>query len=147
MNENDECLPEEVITDSLAPLREMSVPEEIGVANRAAIARALARHTRRPWWQRTVAVPVPVALAATLAIFAASIALVAPVLNRREVERTAVRLTTNQIVEPEKMRDVGSGESVSSTWTVTRSYLQSIESLATPRVPVDFEIKENRNDS
>ena len=67
MNEPHEPLSDELLDDLLAPLRAVTLPDEARTANREAVLRALARRAQPPWWRRTVAVPVPVAIAATVA--------------------------------------------------------------------------------
>jgi len=46
----------------LSPLRETEPPVEVQAANRAAVQAALATHEPLRLWQRSVAVPMPVAL-------------------------------------------------------------------------------------
>jgi hypothetical protein len=145
MNENDESLPDEQIVDALAPLREVSAPEQVRAANRATIAQALARHTRRPWWQRTVAVPVPVAIAASLAIVSTTVALLLPSFGRQSSERSASQVTAVPVAATAAVSD--SDDLSLGAWSMTRSYIQTIEWVPSGRVNLGFETKENRDDS
>lgn len=140
MNDPEESLPDEMLSDMLAPLRDVSVPEDVRAANRAAIARALARHTRAPWWRRTVAVPLPLAIAATVAIIAASIALVVPASVPQMVDSDPVSPIENQLVTSGAMPSLTPRDPERPTWSVSRSYIQSIESLATTQVPINSDL-------
>jgi hypothetical protein len=144
MNEPEEILSEDALDDLLAALREVTVPEEVQAANRARISRALARHARPAWWRRTVAVPVPIAIAATLAIVAATVALLFPPADQRVVKTIAPQ---GQVAATGVKPSVAAGRSSPANWSVTRSYLQSIKSFAAGQLPSDFDIKEKRDDS
>jgi hypothetical protein len=140
MNDSDKSFPDEMLSDMLAPLRDASVPEDVRAANREAIARALARHTRAPWWRRSVAVPLPLAIAATVAIITASIALLLPAAATPTANNSADRQAQDQLALKGVMVEFVQPDSMPPRWSISRSYINSVESLATTRVPVDSDL-------
>src|SRR5437879_6202396 len=76
MNRPDDCLPqpeeERELEAALSPLKGLEPPLEARVANRRAVAAALSscerwsQPTLRPWWRRSVSIPVPLALGLAL---------------------------------------------------------------------------------
>lgn len=139
MTDPEEILPDDLLAEALSPLRETAVPHEVQRNNRAAVARALTRTTRAPWYRRTVAVPLPLAIAATLAIVAASIAFLIPV-TRPMADNKVESSKQDQVVSVGPKLEPVEQESAQPRWTVSRSYLSSIESLATTRVPLNSDL-------
>jgi hypothetical protein len=119
----------------------------VRVANREAIRRSLARGIRPAWWRRTVAVPIPVAIAATVALAVTVAALLRPAWRPEIVDREATSPTQNHSVEIGSVPDIGSNKVAGPAWSITRQYLQSLESLAGARNSVDSDTKEERDDS
>jgi hypothetical protein len=147
MNDPDEFLPDELLDDLLAPLRAVSVPDEARAANREAVRHALALRARPPWWRRTVAVPVPVAIAATVTLALAVAALLWPSWGPTRVDREATRPMQHQFIQTDAPAIGDRDDLAGPAWSVTRSYIQSLESLANARVPLDSHVKEKRDDS
>ena len=148
MNENDDALPEEVIEDALASFRAANVPAEVEQTNRAAIRRALLRRSWRPWWQRTVAVPVPLVIAAMVTILAMTVWLLHPAPGRESANRNLLPPKPDLVMAPEASeidRDIDN--SVPEAWSISRSYIRTIQSSPSGRVTSEFDKKENRNDS
>ena len=147
MNESDEPLNDEMLAELLAPLRDVSIPDKVQTSNRLAITRALERHTRPVWWRRSVAVPIPVAIAATVAIVATSVALLVPAVAQKSVGFPVPQANAGQVVAIEADGGFQPAKASPASWRITRSYIQSLSSLGTTRVVVDFDTKENRDDS
>jgi hypothetical protein len=147
MNESEGPLNDEMLGELLAPLRDVSIPDNVQTANRYAIARALERNIRPVWWRRSVAVPMPVAIAATVAIVAASVALLVPAVAQKSVGHQVTQTSEARVVAIESDGGLQPAEASPGSWRITRSYIQSLSSLGTTRVVVDFDTKENRDDS
>lgn len=143
MNDPEEILPDELLDEQLAellaPFRDAAVPHEVRARNRAAVAQALARNAPAPWYRRTVAVPLPLAIAASVAIIAASIALLLPAAEPIATHNTD-QLPQAQAVATNVKVEFAEPDSTQPRWTVSRSYLSSIESLATTRVPLNSDL-------
>jgi hypothetical protein len=147
MNEPCKPLPDELLDDLLAPLRAVTLPDEVHSANREAVHRALARRAQPLWWRRTVAVPVPVAITATVALVVTVAASLWPSLGLQRIEREAPRPTQAQFVGTSEAPDIGTDYAAGPTWSVTRSYILSLESLAKERVSLPPDTTEKRDDS
>ena len=147
MNDPHEPLSDELLDDLLAPLRAVTLPDEASTANREAVHRALARRAQPPWWRRTVAVPVPVAIAATVALVVTAAALFWPSLAPQRIAREEPRSTQAQFVGISAAPDVGTDFAAGPAWSVTRSYILSLESLAKERVFLPPDTTEKRDDS
>jgi hypothetical protein len=136
MNEPDDSLTEEVIHELLAPLRGVSCPEEVRRANRRAIELALARRLRTPWWRRSVSVPLPLAIAASVLLMVTAVALLWPSANASKVINTHLPRRSATAAYQER-----------PAWSVSRSYILSIDSLSRMENSFRPNSKEERNDS
>jgi hypothetical protein len=136
MNEPEDSLPDEVIDELLAPLRDVSCPEEVHRANRRAIESALAQRLGTPWWRRSVAVPLPLAIAASVLLMLTTGALLWPMANGPNVIDT--RLTPRTVTAANRERPA---------WSLSRSYILSIDSISEMENSFRPDSKEERNDS
>jgi hypothetical protein len=134
MNDANDPLSDEAIEDLLGPLRAATPPDEVRSANRDAIRRALERPARTAWWQRTVAVPMPLAIAASLALVVTAAASLWPAVS-------------DSNIPPRQQSSRVESAAESPGWRITRSYILSIESLAQFQKPLRPETTEDRNDS
>jgi hypothetical protein len=151
MNDPPESLPDELF-DLLAPLRAVSVPDEARVANREAVRHALALRAWPPWWRRTVAVPVPIAVAATVMLAISMLAISSAALlwsasARHRADRTATGPMQDRFVETGAASKPGTDYAAGPAWSVTRSYIQSLESLSKTRFSLERDAKEKKDDS
>ncbi len=137
MNDTNEPLSDDTIEGLLGPLRTANLTDEVRSANRWAVRRALQRRAYPPWWRRSVAVPMPLAVAALLALVVTAVASLWPALGN-PIHADAPSPPRESVVE--------SG-SESPGWSVTRSYILSIESLARMQESFRAQITENRNDT
>jgi hypothetical protein len=147
MNESDEPLPDAELSELLEPLRGVSVPDAVRTANRNAIASTLARQRRPHWWQRSVAVPIPLAVAAGIALVATTIALLFQTSNWRMGGADVAPSNTQQVMSKDLASRIAEDRPTTAGWTITRSYIGTLQSLAMPQAPADFVTKENRDDS
>jgi hypothetical protein len=147
MNEPHESLSDDVLNDLLTPLRDVTVPDETRSANRAAVKRALEGRIQLPWWRQTVAVPVPVAAAAMVALVVTVTAILWPSRTQPSVAQVASQPIQDQFNERGPAASSGEENMSSSSWSVTRSYIQSLGSLGSGRDNFEAEIKEKRNES
>jgi len=136
MNDDHESLSDEAIDKLLAPLREGDCPEEVRRANRRAIEVACARRVSAPWWRRTVAVPIPLAVAASLAFFISAAA--ALWLAPSEATDSAAPLPQHHSIAESSAELPG--------WSIKQSYILSIETLARMQ-SLRPNVTEDRNDS
>jgi hypothetical protein len=136
MNEPKDTLPEEVIDELLAPLRGIDCPDEVRRANHRAIELAFARRLRTPWWRRTVSVPLPLAIAASVMVMATILALLWPAENGSKVVDAHGPQRSATAVNQER-----------PVWSVSRSYILSIESLSRMENSFRPDSKDKRNDS
>jgi hypothetical protein len=143
--------PEDVLNDLLKPLRDVTPPQDVQQANRDAVLRALARRVRPPWWRRTVAVPVPALAAASLAAvclgaWSCWLALGPVAAERLSAKRhSAVGAGELSAAPPDARRVSASGPP--TEWKVTRSYLDSLDSLAHGHVSWISHATENGDES
>jgi hypothetical protein len=137
MNDANDPLSDEAIDDLLGPLRTANLPDELRSSNRDAVRRALERRARPPWWQRSIAVPVPLAIAASLALFVTAAAALWPTLGQAADKDTPVP----------RRESVVESDTAIPRWSVTRSYILSIESLAQFQNSFLPEATEDRNES
>jgi hypothetical protein len=145
MNEPHESLSEDVLDDLLTPLRGVAVPDETRAANRAAVQQALASRIRLPWWRQSVAVPIPVAAAALLALAVSLTAFLWP--SRTQPRVAVAQPIQDRFNERGPSADIGDKNMSSSTWSVTRSYIQSLGLLEGGTEIFEAGIKEKRNES
>jgi hypothetical protein len=137
MNDSNEPMSDEVIERLLAPLRDVACSKEVQQANRHAIEQARASRASAPWWRRTVAVPVPLAVAASLALVITAAASLWPAIAR------SLDAGTPHLPEA-NVTDVSTEI---PRWSITRSYILSIESLAKVQDAARAYTMEERNDS
>ena len=146
MNQPDEMPSDEALGELLAPLRNVTVPDAVQAANRAAISVAISRTRRAPWWQQTVSVPIPLAVAATVVLVATMIALSVATSEHVLVQQETGQQMRQQLTVTNPAK-ADAEESISEGWTITRSYIGSLSPLATSRISVSNEEKEQGNDS
>lgn len=147
MNDPDESLHDELLSDLLKPMRETAIPVNVQLTNRQAVNRALARDLHRPWWKRSVAVPVPIAIAATVAFAITTIASLRPLSVGLNLGHDTRQISSNPISENLSQTDTAEHASESPAWHVTQSYIRSVPTLTGSAVFVESYAKENRNDS
>jgi len=138
MNDPSERLPDESLDELLAQFRAVDLPKEMRTANREAVRRALARRDRTLWWRRSVAVPVPLVIAASLVLVVTAAASLWPILDGSATRPDTAVLGRNGVVE---------AGAESPGWSVTRSFILSIDSLS--RMDDSFcpDLLEDRNDT
>lgn len=137
MNDSHDPNSDDAIDKLLAPLRHVDCPEEVRRANRSAVEVVLSRPSSPPWWRRTVAVPFPLALAASLLLMVTATAAVWPLFGR----------STEMKAPPQQSVSVTEFNTESPGWSVTRSYILSIESLAQMQNSFRPNATEERNET
>ena len=148
MNDPNENLPYELLEDLLQPLRDARPPVEAQAANRSAVRQALAKQLRPAWWRRTIAVPIPVAIAASILLLLATIALARPSLLQRDIEERLPQVTAQSLAlqsatpETTTARD----DAYKPTWTIQRSFIRTLTSSTANGFP-NSNVMENRDDS
>jgi len=140
MNNPDDFLSDEVLEEALAPLRSVAVPEETHEANLAAVHQALAHQIQPTWWRRSVAVPVPLAVAATVAFVFTTGALLKPLVSQGQNHQESPGRTQAELAN-HVASDVGEDY---LPWSKTHSF---IHSLANSQVFNTSTVKENRDGS
>jgi hypothetical protein len=145
----EDAAADEMLSELLLPFRSAKPSAQVKSANRAAIAKALANASRLTWWRRTVSVPLPLAVAAGVAIVAAAIGLLVPRSGNSLVRHEEpLRIQTwDQTYPASLLPHFTAADSGSDGWTVSRSYLGSLESLTAVFNPLDENDKEQRDDS
>jgi hypothetical protein len=147
MNNPDDSLSDEMLDKLLAASRLVAVPDETRAANRAAVERALARHVQLPWWRKTIAVPLPAAIAATVALAVTVTVLFwqshaqprgQEVVSQPLEERSALRGSSGGFREEATSR---------SNWSVTRSYIQTLGAFGNAENHIDLKIREKQDES
>lgn len=138
---------DDVLNDLLTPLRGVAVPDKTQRTNRAAVQQALASRVRLPWWRQTVAVPIPVATAATVALAVSVTAILWLSRTLSSVAQVASLPIPDRFNERVASASSGEENTSSSSWSVTRSYIQSLGSPAVQGDISEVEIKEKRNES
>jgi hypothetical protein len=147
MNDADESLPDELLGELLKPLRETTAPAEAEIANRLAVQTALAKQVRPTWWQRSIAVPIPIAIAATIALIVTVAALLRP-LPTQPIATIKSRGRTDISTAVERAKEAQAvNEPVRPAWRITQSYIRTFLSPAGAAGFVKPNAKENRNDS
>jgi hypothetical protein len=137
MNDPADLPPDEKFDEWLAPLRAVECPSDVRRANRQAIENALSRHTQPPWWRRSVAVPMPMAVAASLALVVTAVAALWPAFGKSlDTQRHALHHSAQATSTEEVPR-----------WRITQSYILSIESLAKTQEAFRPNVAEYRNDT
>ena len=129
MSDSDDPLPDESIDEAIAFLRSVAPPKELHKDSIAAVHRVLAHRIQQRWWRRTVAVPVPAAIVATI-VFAltATLSLKPLVVPRTGQQEVPAQAQAKSVANNEESGfDVDNG--ASPTWSVTRTYIHSLESL------------------
>jgi hypothetical protein len=117
------------------------------IANREAVQQALEHRVQPHWWRRTVAVPLPFAVAAMLMMVFTVAALLWPGERTQTVDRERTRPTQSAALEGDPAERVDRGHQVRPTWSITRSYIQSLESLANVRAYSDSLTQEKWDES
>ncbi len=136
MNDDSEHSDDDAIRSLLSPLRAVQPSDEVCLANRDAVRRELDRRASLPWWRRSVAVPMPVAIAASLALVVAAAVSLRPALGKAADSN-----------EPPQHTERVDFNSETPGWRITQSYILSIESLAQFQNAFRPETTEDRNES
>jgi hypothetical protein len=146
MTDQDDPLSDEHLERLLQPLRNMDVPPEAQAANRAAIAQLLAARIRTRWWKRTIAVPVPLAVAASIILLLATVTLVRHSPIGHTVDQRSSLTATQQPNGSRLDTNVASSEPIARAWSIQRSFIRALTSSATSE-SVAHNALENRDDS
>jgi hypothetical protein len=146
MNDPHENLPDELLEDLLQPMRSVVPPAETQSANREAVRQALAKHIRPVWWRQTIAVPVPLAIAASIALLLAAATLVRPSTVRSSGEQPSPLTSAQQANPVTQKSDLPPNETTTPAWTVQRSFIRTLTSSAATEF-VASSPRENRDDS
>jgi hypothetical protein len=136
MNDPADLPPDEKFDEWLAPLRAVECPSDVRRANRQAIDSALSRYTQPPWWRRSVTVPMPMAVAASLALLVTAVAALWQAFGKST--DVAVGRAPHFAQAASKQELPG--------WSITQSYILSIETLARTQQPFRPDVTEYRND-
>jgi hypothetical protein len=147
MNEPDEPLSDDTLQELLKPFRDATVPAAAQIANRLAVQQALSKQARPAWWRRSIAVPIPLAIAATIAL----VVTIAALLQPSSARQTAVNGRPGPMSEPiaaaTSKSHSNSDNSPRPAWHITQTYIHSLPALIGPIRVVEANAKENRNDS
>ncbi len=147
MNEPDESLPDGLLHELLKPLREVTAPAAVQMSNRSAVQQALSKQTQQPWWRQSISVPIPLAIAATIAIVVTTVTSLRPSPAKpiAEIESPRPDSAPDAIARPGA--NPVADDSIRPAWRVTQSYIRSLQALAGAHGFVEPNAKENRNDS
>jgi hypothetical protein len=146
MTDPNEILPDELLEDILQPLRSVEVPADAKSTNRVAVMQSLAARVRPAWWQRTIAVPVPVAIAASILLLLAGISLVRPFTAGRAIEQSTQISSAQPPNDAKQETSVVSNEANTAAWSIRRSFIRTLTS-STGSEFVASNALENRDDS
>ena len=140
----DEDRPDDhFLYEQFAPLRETSPPAWVQLANRAAVDPVCTPTTT--WWRRSIAVPVPVLLAAAASLLVmASTTLWTSLENQDANQQQAAPETGGVAGQAENPRRDAVG---SSSWSISRSYLESLETIAAPIVSSTVQAPSEKDDA
>jgi len=129
MNDSEDLLPEELIDEALASLRSATPPEDLHQANMAVVHQALACRAEPVWWRRSVSIPIPVALAASVVLVLTTTSLLKPWVILGEIQQAAPVSTQSELLVDDFDSSMAEETESSPTWSVTRSYIHSLPSL------------------
>jgi hypothetical protein len=129
MNESYDFLSDDVLNELLTPYRVVAVPDKAQRTNRAALQRALIGRTQLTWWRQTIAVPVPVAVAAILTVVISLTANLRPARIQSGTAHVASHPTSDQLNQREPVARSENKSVSGSSWSVTRSYIESLGSV------------------
>ena len=144
MNDEHEPHPDELLDDTVELVRAVTPPDAVRAANRATVRRALALRARPPWWRRTLVVPIPVAIAAMVLLALTTAASLQSGVTTRRDKQTPRALQSE--IMADAAPDLGAANTPDPSWSVTRSYIHSLGSLARVRVTLPAEETEKQND-
>jgi hypothetical protein len=148
MNEPPEPLSDEILDNLLAAHRDIAIPHKTQQANRAALKRALARRARPPWWRQTVAVPIPVAIAAMVVLAVAVIGIWWRTPAQPGAPQTVSATLPDRLIATESSAGSNDDRMSRSSWSVARSYLPTVISVGSGNHWLNLELrKEKRNES
>lgn len=134
MNDSDDLLPDELLDKALASLRSVTPPAELHEANLAAVRHALMDGIEPVWWRRSVAVPIPVAIAASVAFVLTTTAWLRSGAIPEEIQQVSPRPIQADLAVDDADSNFDVDEEAGPTWSVTWSYIHSLESIANSRV-------------
>lgn len=141
---DDDSRDNQSLDDQFAPLRETLPPAWVQSANRSVLETADIPTT--PWWRRSVVVPVPIALATAASLLATTSATLWPNPSNQDAGgRQAI--TPNSIAATQSSREVGVDVAKPSPWSVSRTYLESLETIAVPTVPSPIKPEREQDDA
>jgi hypothetical protein len=146
MNDPHENLPDELLEDLLQPLRSVQPSDETQSANRKAVRQALATNIRPAWWRQTIAVPVPLAIAASVALMFAVVILVRPSAVLRSSEQPSPISAAEQANPVMRELESVPNEPITPAWTIQRSFIRTLQSSIAAEF-VASSPRENRDDS
>ena len=146
MNDPREDLPDELLEDFLQPLRSVVPPTETQSANREAVRQALTKNIRPVWWRQTIAVPVPFAIAASIALLLAAVAVVRPTAIGNNGGQPSQLTAAPQANSGTPGTSLVPNESTTPAWTIQRSFIRTLTS-STATEFVASNPWENRDDS
>jgi hypothetical protein len=144
MNNPDESLSDKTLGEALAPLRSVTVSEEIHESNLAAVHQALACQIQPQWWRRSVTVPLPLAIAATLVFVLTAGALFKPLIVPGRAHEEAPSQSQAELANNDSASKVRKKYEEAPVWSKTQSY---IHSLVNSPVLDTSTLKETRDDS
>lgn len=147
MNESNEFLSDEMLNDLLSPFRDLTVPEETRAANQAAVKLALAASVRPAWWRRSVAVPLPAAIAAAAVLAIAVPASLWPSRGPSAIHQAITPSNPPRLAERAGPSHGGEEKALRSDWSATRSYIQTLGALGGGGQTFEFQTKDDRDDS
>ena len=147
MSDSDDHLHDESIDEAIAFLRSVTPPKELHNDNIAAVHRALAHRFRQRWWGKTVAVPVPAAIAATVVFALTATLSVKPFVVPSTGQKVVPEGPQAETVVHHEDSGFGVDNGAGPTWSITQSYIHSLESLNSSKFNWNSEIEEIRDDS
>lgn len=147
MNDSDGLLPDELLDEALASLRSVTPPEELHEANLAAVHQALMHGIEPVWWRRSVEVPVPVAIAASVAFVLTTTALLRSGAMPEEIQQVSPGPKLAVLVVDDADSNFDVYDEAGPNWNVTWSYIHSLESFANSKVNRLPDTEEKQDDS
>jgi hypothetical protein len=126
MIDPQEPVSDEQIEEMLAPLRAVKLPDHAHAVNMAAVRRALSLRARSVWWQRTVAVPVPLAIAAIVALAFTTVVMLRPLRNPLKPDADGARPTQAGGIAISPATNSGGDLAADASWSMSRSYIGSL---------------------
>ena len=146
MNDPHYNLTDELLEDLLQPLHSVVPPVETQSANREAVRQALAMHVQPAWWRRTIAVPVPLAIAASIVLLLAAVTFVRPSAGSSSGEQSLPLSAARQGNPATQETSITPYETTTPAWTIQRSFIRTLTSSTATEIDASNSW-ENRDDS